>query len=266
MARTNAPPCGVPEPVATMLSHLDLEPGMRVLEVVGPGGRPIGAILCEACGARSVDTVRVDENLDRRSARYDRVLVTSPVVAVSYDWLRVLRRGGVVLVPWWNHFAGAALVRLTVDDERGAGAFLGLLDGLGQPWPPTPSVEDVHGGVLDAGEPTACDLDVALWEDTNALFALGLRLPDVRVTWADEGHRRRGWLFDDSAWAAVTWDEGDAVWEQYGLRKLWPVVEKAYRWWEANDRPEPHRFGMTVASFGQFAWLGDRYSGRIWRL
>jgi hypothetical protein len=249
-----------------MLSHLDLEPGMRVLEVVAPGGRSIATALYDECDVRSVDTVCVDEALARGPTSYDRVLVTSPVTAVSYDWLRVLRRGGVLLAPWWNHFAGAALVRLTVDDGRGSGGFLCLLEGLGQAWPPSPSVEEVHGGVMDAGQPTACDLDTAVWKDANALFAVGIRLPDVRVTRVDEGPRWRGWIFDDSAWAAVTCDETHAVWEQYGLRKLWAAVEKAYRWWQANDCPGPHRFGMTVASFGQFAWLGDRYSGRIWRL
>lgn len=261
-----APLRGVPPPVATMLTYLDLGPGMRVLEVIPPGGRSIEKVLYEQCDARAVDTVRVDEPLDRRPASYDRVLVTTPVAVVSYDWLRAIRSGGVVLAPWWNHFAGAALVRLTVDDARGSGAFLRLLDGLGQVWPRSPSVEEVHGSALDAGEPTACELDANVWEDANALFAVGIRLPEVRVSWSTDGSRRRGWIYDDAAWAAVTCDGSQVVWEQYGLRKLWPAVETAYRWWQANDRPGLHRFGMTVASFGQFAWLGDRYSGRIWRL
>jgi hypothetical protein len=47
---------------------------------------------------------------------------------------------------------------------------------------------------------------------------------------------------------------------------LWREIEAAHRWWVDHDRPTFERFGLSVTSFGQFAWLGDRWSGRIWRL
>ncbi|MFB7669595.1 hypothetical protein ACFC1R_37790 [Kitasatospora sp. NPDC056138] len=64
---------------------------------------------------------------------------------------------------------------------------------------------------------------------------------------------------DATPWAAVDWDgtkaaEHFTVW-QHGPRRLWEEVESAHRWWNANARPGPDRFGLTVGPSGHRAWL-----------
>jgi hypothetical protein len=255
-----------------MLAHLDVEPGMRVLEVgTGHGSGVVGG-LHEQFDAQSVDVhvCRLDDV--PRSVAFDRVIVTAPVFHVSYDWIRVLRDGGVLVLPWANPLSGPAVVRLVVDDERAAGSFVKLLPGLGPATTPGVSVFEVHADTIEVGDPTSCVLDPEeVWADPHALFALGMRLSDVRYSEAevrDGGGGIARWLYDDDVWAGVTVSKNgaDPRWTRCGYPNLWPAVEAAYTWWEGNDRPGPERFGMTVASFGQFGWLGDRYSGRLWRL
>jgi hypothetical protein len=42
---------------------------------------------------------------------------------------------------------------------------------------------------------------------------------------------------------------------QGGPRKLWEEIEAAYRWWEAEEGPGIHRFGLTVSQQGEQSWL-----------
>ena len=256
--------------MAALLAHLDFEPGMRVLEV--SGGPPTAGGICAKLGPNA-DVIRMCQLDDLPGcAQYDRVVVTTPVVTVAHDLVRAVRDGGVLVLPWANPLSGAALVRLIVDDERAAGSFVKLLPGLDESLPAGPSVFDLHPGTIDHGDPTTCALDpAAVWSDPNALFALGMRLSDVRCTQQpvpDSGGRFGRWLHDDDAWAGVTVSSGgtDPRWTHHGYPNLWRAVDAAYNWWVGNDCPGPERFGMTVAPFGQFGWLGDRYSGRLWRL
>jgi len=267
----------VRDAITTMLDHLDVEPGMRVLEVTSASAGPNPA-LCERVGAGSVDTHPVGEvEGTRLRGGYDRVVVTVPVSEVSYDWISAVRGDGALLVPWANPFSGPALVRLKVDDNRAVGAFADLLTGMGASWPAVPGVREIHSDTLEDGDPVAAEIDpAAIWADPVALFALGMRLPDLRCAVvetpadapADNAGRTCHWVYDQDAWASICLaaDGTDPHIEQYGIRKVWAAVESAYRWWVDNDRPGPEEFGMTVASFGQFGWLGNRYSGRIWRL
>jgi hypothetical protein len=164
------------------------------------------------------------------------------------------------------------LVRLVVDDERAAGPFVSLLSDLPRRAPDGPAFLDLHAATLASGSEFTCGLDAGeIWSDPHALFAMGIRIPDVRYAEAevpDSGGRTGRWVYDGESWAGVTVSAtgGDPRWEHYGFSRLGSALDGAYRWWLDNDKPGPDRFGMTVASFGQFGWLGDRYSGRIWRL
>lgn len=77
----------------------------------------------------------------------------------------------------------------------------------------------------------------------------------------------RYWIHDEASCAcARNLPSGEIQVEQHGPRLLWREVEAAYKWWEEQDHPAFDRFGISVTSFGQFAWLGHRCSGRIWRI
>jgi hypothetical protein len=200
-------------------------------------------------------------------ADYDEVIVTVPVREIPYRWVRLVRPGGTLEVSWLNPFSGPATARLTVVPEgRASGHFVDMAE---HPYP-----EGVASVVRQAelSVPwyrTTTSLDPeAVWSDQAALFALGIRLP--RLRWAQTAQRDgrvRRWVHDTtSAACAVVTPSGTIAVEQHGPRLLWREVEAAYSWWVEHGRPTFTRFGLSVTSFGQFAWLDDRCSGRIWRL
>jgi hypothetical protein len=270
-----------------MVSHLDLAPGMRVLEVTDGTTQPSERLQDQVRGG-SIDAIPVGQltNPDvvlrglevagdpsvSGCTGYDRVLVSVPMAVVPYALVEAVREGGTLVVPWANPFAGPSVARLTIDDDRAYGRFVEPLTIEDQRAEGGTNVFDVHADTLLAGAPASCGLDPdALWSDRDALFALGIQLPDLRFTQAefpDGSGRVMRWVYDQEAWAgvSVSADGDDPRWEHYGLPTLWGTVEKAHRWWVDSDRPAPDQFGMTVASYGQFGWLGDRYSGRMWRL
>lgn len=202
---------------------------------------------------------------------YDEVAVTAPIREIPYHWVQLVRPGGALVVSWLNPFAGPATAHLTVAaDGRASGHFVEMAD--------LPHSDDVASVVRQAEMAvpwyrTSTSLDPeTIWSDPAALFALGIRLP--RLRWAQTGHARpdgrgqvRHWVHDaTSAACAVVTPSGEVDVEQHGPRLLWREVEAAYKWWVEQGRPTFDRFGLSVTSFGQFAWLGHRCSGRIWRL
>ncbi|WP_115848679.1 hypothetical protein [Thermasporomyces composti] len=200
-------------------------------------------------------------------ADYDEVIATVPVREIPYSWVRLVRPGGTLHVSWLNPFSGPATARLTVVPEgRASGHFVEMAD--------HPPAEEVPSVVRQAElsvpwyrTTTSLDPEV-IWSDPAALFALGIRLPRLRCAQTSVGRGQvRRWVHDTtSAACAVVTPSGAITVEQHGPQLLWREVEAAYQWWEEQGRPEFHRFGLSVTSFGQFAWLDDRCSGRIWRV
>ncbi|MET9020188.1 hypothetical protein ABZV93_09425 [Actinopolymorpha sp. NPDC004070] len=228
---------------------------------------------------------------DAAPASYDSVVAVEPVPTVPYAWVQLVRPGGRLTVSWRNPFAGSVEAHLTVtEDGRATGHFVGW-SGAPDPCAPASMVAEAEGAVPWYHTTTSLDPD-AIWEDPAALFGLGIRLPNLR--WARTGPGRhqtgrhqtgrhqagppagaaspgtapiRHWVYDDTSCAsALRLPSGEVRVEQHGPRLLWREVESAFRWWEEQGRPTFERFGLSVTSFGQFAWLGHRCSGRIWRL
>lgn len=128
-----------PHVMATMIDALDLDEGMRVLEI-GAGTGYNAAILAHIAGAENVTTVEIDATLAdharhalRRAgypvevvtgdgihgypdnAPYDRIIVTAAVHEVPYAWIEQTRPGGLILVPWAPTFhPDGPLAALTV--------------------------------------------------------------------------------------------------------------------------------------------------------
>jgi hypothetical protein len=222
---------------------------------------------------------------DHLGATYDQVIATIPVRDVPYPWVQLVRPGGELVVTWHNPFAGAVVARLNVAaDGRAAGHFVEVAD-IACEDEPAPLIAEAENAVPWYRTTTALDPD-AVWSDPAALFALGVRLP--RLRWAGDStspHRHppgaaetdpapdpaaggaRRWVYDGTSCAcAVRSPSGEIQVEQHGPRLLWREVEAAYKWWLDHDQPAFDSFGLSVTSFGQFAWLGHRCSGRIWRL
>ncbi|MEQ7009657.1 hypothetical protein ABN028_26135 [Actinopolymorpha sp. B17G11] len=221
-------------------------------------------------------------------ATYDQVIATVPVRDVPYPWVQLVRPGGELVVTWHNPFAGAAIARLSVAaDGRAAGNFVELADVACED-EPTPVIAEAENAVPWYRTTTPLDPDT-VWSDPAALFALGVRLPRLRSVGQRTGPQRlpradqaqkdmtprpdgteaesRRWVYDGTSCAcAVRGPSGEIQVEQHGPRLLWREIEAAYKWWLDHDQPAFDSFGLSVTSFGQFAWLGHRCSGRIWRL
>jgi hypothetical protein len=101
-----------------------------------------------------------------------------------------------------------------------------------------------------AASTTTLHPDAVAWDDYDARFAIGVRLPDVTVTFvdADDGSDDfTFWALAGPSWARVDVADKDhhRVW-QYGPRRLWDEIEAAYQWWHEAGRPKTERFGLTV--------------------
>ncbi|WP_231335486.1 methyltransferase domain-containing protein [Actinomadura graeca] len=272
-----------PSIVARMLGHLQLEAGMRVLEI-GTGTGWNAALLARVAGERNVVSVEVDGGLAERArkalaeaglsplvvtgdgaeghargAPYDRVIATASAQTVPYSWVAQTRPGGIILAPWGNAYDNGALVRLTVDAHGAAYgpfvdntvAFMWLrAQRVPRPGPPV----DLAGASESS---TTLHPDAVAWDDYDARFAVGLRLPDVTVRFADaDGDDFAFWASAGTSWACVDVTGGPVHRvRQKGPRSLWTEIEAAHRWWEEKGRPGTGRFGLAVTRDRQYAYL-----------
>jgi protein-L-isoaspartate(D-aspartate) O-methyltransferase len=141
----------MPAVVAQMLTALEVEPGMRVLEI-GTGTGYNAALLAHRLGASHVVSVEIDPTVAQHArhtlaaagygavsvitgdgaqgyppqAPYDRVISTAAATTVPYPWVAQTRPGGLVLTPWGTAYYPGGLLALTVDrDGTASGRIVG---------------------------------------------------------------------------------------------------------------------------------------------
>ncbi|MGX2995688.1 methyltransferase domain-containing protein [Streptomyces sp. JNUCC 64] len=274
-----------PSLMATMLEALAVREGMNVLEV-GAGTGYNAALLAHRLGDDHVTTVDITEDItgparerlatagyqptvitgdgslgvsDR--APYDRVIVTCGLSSVPPALLQQLTDDGFLLAPLGNALArvhptgpGAATGRFLPH-----GAFFMPLrhtsaDGLPTRRPPLPT---------GPGRPST--LLAATIADNHFRFLAGIAVPGL--TWqydlseSGEITGARVWHPDGSIAHAYP----DTTVTEAGPRPLWAALEEAYRTYRIEDRPTPDRYGVTITSESQRAWL-DSPEGPGWIL
>ncbi|MYY08901.1 methyltransferase domain-containing protein [Streptomyces sp. SID4919] len=287
----------MPSVVLRMLRDLDVRPGHRVLDI-GTGTGWNAALLAHRVGAEQVVTVEVDGVLAERArlalgrtgfpvsvvhgdgllghppaAPYDRVIVTCGLRALPYAWVRQIRPGGVVVVPWGTEYGQQdAVARLVVapDGRSASGHLTGPVEFMklrSQRGPDPDHSSYVGGSVRDSADSiSATELTASryLGETPFAVqrFVLGLRLRGCRHVVAERRDGARPvWLYGltDRSWACALFRDGHAdapVW-QGGPRRLWDEAEAAYAWWRDQGSPGYERFGLTVTPDGTRAWLDE---------
>ncbi|MFI6693586.1 methyltransferase domain-containing protein [Streptomyces sp. NPDC050433] len=277
-----------PSLVASMLRHLEVTDGARVLDV-GTGTGWTSALLTARLGAEAVTTVEVDPRISAEAAHrlksaalaparlvvgdgltgwpegapYDHIHSTAAVRRVPRTWIAQTRPGGTIVTPWGTPFANAGLLRLVTGEPGGpsCGRFVGNVSFMWmraqRPHAVTlpPTDPDTHG-------PSAMDPELAL-ANVDVAFTIGLRVPDARYahTWdaSNPSTTYRIVLSDGNGSCASaryeSWDAPDAV-RQWGPRRLWDEITAARTWWEDRARPPLTRFGLTVTARGrQKVWL-----------
>ncbi len=270
--------CSMPSVVFTMLAHLDVQLGHKVLEI-GTGTGWSTSLLSHRLGDDQVVSIEVDPSvadIARRNlagagwapwlitgdgadgyapaAPYDRVIATCSVRTVPYAWVAQTQPGGIILTPWGTTLENSALLRLTVNDN-GDQAVGRIIDWatfmlLRTQRPVIPDEPDDFDLICERSR-TDVDLADVLGED--ARFGIGLHVPDCRLTWelGNDGYLETLWLLAPDAWASVR----DTVVRQAGARRLWAEVTAGYAWWLQSGRPTRDQYGVTVTPDHQHVWL-----------
>ncbi|MFC9067120.1 methyltransferase domain-containing protein [Streptomyces harbinensis] len=266
------------EVVLSMLSVLDLRPGHSVLEI-GSGTGYNAALLCERLGAERVVTVEIDPLLAELAtqrlasaghrplvvcgdgeagypdrAPYDRLIATASVRRVPPAWLRQVRPGGVMVIPWYPNPAGFGLIRLRMSEDGTArGRFQGRASFMPVRGQRTvnPRVTALWDATWD--EADRIDGDAGLLElgRADARFALGVRLPGFSAQVRGDGLLLLS--DDDESWL---WIKRDATY-RHGPRDLVAEAGRFLGWWRAEGSPGAEEFGITVTGEEQLVWLRD---------
>ncbi|MFF5018987.1 methyltransferase domain-containing protein [Streptomyces sp. NPDC001165] len=289
----------MPSTVYSLLQDLGVEASMRVLDV-GTGTGETAALLSHRLGPRNVTTIEVDAAVSAQargrlhklslrpeiivgdgsrghpaSAPYDRILATAGIRQLPAAWIKQSRPGGVILVPWGTLYGNAdAMLRLMVKGETATGPFTRAVEFMkfrAQRGPVIRPADYLSAGPLEAADRTTTELteqDFLTGQFTDLPFVLGLRVSQCRQAVADKRDGARPvWFYSlsDLSWACVMFRDGErhaCVW-QWGSRRLWDAVIDAYRWWKEQGSPSVTRFGLTVDTSGQRAWLDDP-DGESW--
>ncbi|BCK69827.1 methyltransferase domain-containing protein [Streptomyces platensis] len=276
----------MPSVVVRMLKALNVRPGHSVLEI-GTGTGFNAALLSFVCGPENVTSLDVDPELTRRAQRalkacgrqpevicadgaggwqpnapYDRIIATCSVRTVPLAWLEQTVTGGLLVIPWdtpWCNFGTLLATKQADGTAEGTlapyGSFMLLR---------AQQVDaELRAGVPFAGQEPECSTTaVSPWavagNDLDAQMYIGLRVPGVWHVWdteVDEAHTRL--LLADgrtSSWACVDYDgqqtSAFAV-AQYGTRKLWDEVVRAYEEYVAAGRPGVHRHRLRITPDGR---------------
>ncbi|MFI7104171.1 hypothetical protein ACIBK8_33105 [Streptomyces sp. NPDC050161] len=283
--------CGIqPSTVARQLAHLDLRPGMRVLEI-GTGWTT--ALLCEMTGARNVTSVEINQQtldihralLDARGYRpeilradglreavgrapFDRILVTCALHDVPWTLIGRSGPGGLVSLP----FRSCGLITLTVADDRQSAAGTFHAPAF-FPWAyghRPASQLSIAGGERPRTSAAVVD-PVLLAGSRGAQAYVGLvksplRMEEiVREELFEQGTVDHVRLHDAAASRAVVFSTAPHVVYQWGPRSLWDEVEEALDRWRKHGSPGLPDLGLEITRNGLRA-VNHRAPGDSWTL
>lgn len=272
--------------MAWMLDVLDVADGHTVLEL-GTGTGYNAALLSARLGDHAVTTVDIDDALtgaarDRLAALgfhptvvtgdardgypagapYDRVIATCSFPSIPPAWVAQTRPGGRILTNVAGWLGGAMLLATVADDCHAEGRFLPRWAGFMADRNRSANPHDITAVGTEDGEyeAGATTVPAGALNDPVFAFVAQLHLGDVRPYWAtaEDGRDITGLITPDGSWSEVyASDTETADVEQGGPRRLWAIVEEAWRWWSVHGRPGFEEFGVTVGPDGQYAWCGS---------
>ncbi|MFL1426588.1 MULTISPECIES: methyltransferase domain-containing protein [unclassified Nocardiopsis] len=273
-----------PSLMASMLEHLQVQDGMKVLEV-GTGTGYNAALLSERLGSGLVTSIDVDRALVAQArqaleaagyrptlavmdgtqgyppnAPYQRILATCGLGRVPTAWLGQLDGDGLVLA---NVGLGMALLRKEPDGHA-RGRFLpdaaGFMRLRSISVPGVPALDRVLSAA--AGEPDRVHQEArvpGLDDHAMAEFLLSLLLPyALRMVQHRQEHEVHCVLDGASGawWRAEVDGEGNATVGEGGGHLLWAPYRALLRSWDEAGRPGIGRYGLTVDPDGRHhLWL-----------
>lgn len=220
----------MPSLMARMLEALDVDDGMRVLEI-GTGTGYNVALVSHRVGDRNVVSIDIDPVLIDQAAHrlaqlgytptliagdgvagaaehgpYDRIIATAAVSEIPIAWIQQLNPGGKIIANLRGDLAGGTLCLLSKEDEDEVigpvlpigGHFMWLRPNLDDPHRPHEHTPAIAGGTTSR---TTTDLNPAEVpvDNDGFRFLLQLQLRSAKALW-------RGSAFDP-----ITRNDRDAV-------------------------------------------------------
>ncbi|MEZ0069465.1 protein-L-isoaspartate(D-aspartate) O-methyltransferase [Streptacidiphilus sp. MAP12-20] len=253
-----------PSLIARMLEALDVEDGMRVLEI-GTGTGYSAALLSYRLGARNVVTVDVDPSLVAAAVTrlaelglepdvyvgdgaaghsgggpFDRIMATCSVRSIPLAWQEQLTPGGRILVTLSTGLHGYALAELGAD---GCGRILPIeasfMPMRSHADPAFVTLQALAGPSVMAGTTEHPGIG------NGERFVLGLSLPEVVAFGLPDGKIPGTYLShrSDGSWAHAL---ADGRLSQGGPQRLWDQLEAAREAWRAEGAPRPDSFQVNV--------------------
>ncbi|MGQ0776746.1 MAG: methyltransferase domain-containing protein [Pseudonocardiales bacterium] len=286
--------------MARMLDLLDLQDGMRVLEI-GTGTGYNAGLLTHRLGDTQVTSIDVDPTLVEHARRalhsldlsphlvagdgaagvpdrgpFDRIIATCAVPQIPLAWITQLAPGGILLVNLRGEIAGGTLCLLTKDttgDDEVIGPFLDIAGHFmwARPDPARALPYDIRPTSerdqtrTTTNPTTVADIahDIA---DLRFRFLTQLHIRGIRtLTTTPEdppGTSIRAQATDGS-WATAH-STGNVA--QGGARRLWDSIHGAHTLWRDLGKPPPTRFGIVANRTTQFAYLDHDHNWTRWPL
>ncbi|WP_018557331.1 MULTISPECIES: ATP-grasp peptide maturase system methyltransferase [unclassified Streptomyces] len=259
----------VPGLVLRMLEDLEVEDGMRVLEV-GTGTGYSTALLCHRLGDDLVTSVEVDPDVAARAATslaqlgyvphlvagdglaghpdnapYDRIIATCGVHTIPAAWLAQTRPGGQILATLSGWMGSSELARLTVhEDGTASGRLLGGQVSFMLARPHLPPALGMLPDTRDGYERGAV-VGADILDDWTARFIAQIAAPrGQRLQFGDEDH-----LLVDvkvGTWALLRRTGDKWRVRQGGPARLWDDIEEHIVQWRHDCTPGLEKLRVTV--------------------
>jgi len=278
-----------PDAMALMLEELQLNPGMRVLEI-GTGTGYNAALLADIVGdPHNILTVEIDDALAHRAQRildqvtgegitvyagdglrgyasgapYDRIIATGSYHKVPLDWLDQLCPGGIIVMNLRGHLGACAFLKIVkVGPGRVAyGTFLAGSDfmELRDAQYPSYRVTDLVARYL--GRPTVvqrtftcAEFDLALLWDHRLEFQLQLSFPEMYFT-SVEVDPMCPCLIDTASDTMLVFRpaerQGEWLVEIKGQEQVWNRVAQAYRRWVDTGGADIDAYRLEIDASGK---------------